>query len=488
MSRFFSFSASSRSADRPVDQSLFVAFLCLLVWAPLPLGSNREWAWSLLQSGVFALSAWWLLAYVRGQFQLPEYMAAIKWPVVMLLMVCGWLLVQIIPLPLALVQALSPVGASLHLAADSEASWIPLSVDPYATWQTLLKSLAYMLIFLLTIILVTSQKRARMLGYTIVFSGLFQASYGSFMVLSGLEYGFFIAKDSYLGVATGTFVNRNHLAGFLELSLAVGIGLMVGSLAQHNAKGWRQHVRQLLTTLLSGKARLRIYLAIMVVALVLTHSRMGNTAFFSSLMIAGFLSLLISRMRNKRKGKKDAARLKPLLILLVSLIVIDVFIVGAWFGFDKVVERVEKTSHTSEQRDEVVMYGNKLFADFWLTGSGGGSFYSTFPAYQGSDIRVMYDHAHNDYLQFASEFGVLATLALAVFVILCLYAAVLAMWSRRSPFFRGMGFACLMGGTALLVHSFVDFNLQIPANAVYFMVVLALGYVGLLAEQGGKKG
>ena len=58
-----------------------------------------------------------------------------------------------------------------------------------------------------------------------------------------------------------------------------------------------------------------------------------------------------------------------------------------------------------------------------------------------------------------------------------LVAALMAQWQRRDPLMRGMSFACIMGVTSILIHSWVDFNLQIPANAAYFMVLLALGWI-----------
>jgi len=77
--------------------------------------------------------------------------------------------------------------------------------------------------------------------------------------------------------------------------------------------------------------RLRLYLVMMVIALVLTHSRMGNVAFFFSLLIAGIIGLLLSRRAPRST-----------VILLTSLIIIDMFIVGAWFGIDKVAQRLEQ--------------------------------------------------------------------------------------------------------------------------------------------------
>ena len=115
--------------------------------------------------------------------------------------------------------------------------------------------------------------------------------YGSVMTLSGLEYLLFVKKEDYLGTATGTFVNRNHLAGYLEMALAIGLGLMLmagkGKPAELSGR-WRGRVRSILRLLLSQKAILRLMLVAMVVGLILTRSRMGNTAFFNSLLITGF--------------------------------------------------------------------------------------------------------------------------------------------------------------------------------------------------------
>ena len=137
------------------------------------------------------------------------------------------------------------------------------------------------------------------------------------MTLSGLEYGFFIQKESGVGVATGTFINRNHLAGYLELCLAVGIGLMLSGLSSRTGRDWRDSARHLLRTLLSSKALIRLALVVMVIGLVLTHSRMGNMAFFLSLTLAGAFYLLVVRQITRAS-----------IGFFVSLLVIDLFVVG----------------------------------------------------------------------------------------------------------------------------------------------------------------
>jgi putative inorganic carbon (HCO3(-)) transporter len=84
-------------------------------------------------------------------------------------------------------------------------------------------------------------------------------------------------------------LSRNNFAGYLEMAIALGVGLLVTQilLIKTILQAIRASIRNFIFTLLSGKARLRVFLALMVVALVLSHSRMGNTAFFASLGICG---------------------------------------------------------------------------------------------------------------------------------------------------------------------------------------------------------
>jgi len=166
-------------------------------------------------------------------------------------------------------------------------------------------------------------------------------------------------------------------------------------------------------------------------------------------------------------------------VLIVSLLVIDVFIVGAWFGLEKVQQRIVHTRLETEARVEVDYYAWDQARDFLMTGSGAGSFYTVFPYYREYGIRGFYDHAHNDYLELLSESGVVASSFLAGTAILCLGAALLAQRRRQDPLLRGMAFSATMGITAILIHSGADFNLQIPANAALFMVLMALPWLAL---------
>lgn len=443
----------------------FFSLLILIVWLPLPYGSNHPWAWALMEVGIFSLALVWLWQYLQGKQKLtPVFYKAI--PILVIWLV--WLIYitfQWIPLPFSWIQWLSPQAAQVH--AFTNPPLTTLSVDPHSTAVGLLKSISYILLFTLTLLVVNTRNRLRWIALALVFSGLFQALYGSFMVLEGLESGFFHEKIHSRGVATGTFINRNHLAGYLVMCLSVGIGLMIAMLGNGASySNWRQRLAGLFTWMLSEKMRLRLYLVFMVIALVMTHSRMGNTAFFASMMIAGVIALVLSRHANRAT-----------VILLVSLIVIDIFIVGTWFGLEKVAQRLERTSLATETRKEVNIDTLPYWDDYFLTGSGLGSYYTTFPRYQGADVKDFWDHAHNDYLEFAAETGLIGVLLLGSTILLTAGVVLLALYRRRRSLNRGIAFAVTMAIIALLIHSSVDLNLQIPANAATFMLILALGWV-----------
>ncbi|TAK86006.1 MAG: O-antigen ligase domain-containing protein [Betaproteobacteria bacterium] len=441
-------------------------FLGLLVWAPWPLGSNRPWAWSLLEGWVFVCAALWLIAWMRRDLRSLGVLRD-AWPALAIL--GAWLVylaLYWIPLPAGLLRMLSPESAALGART--------LSIDPNASFVFWLKSCAYAAAFALVLALATTRERARMIAYALVLSGLLQAVYGALMHLAGTDVDLFGARIAHSSQASGAFVNRNHLAGFLEIGLAMGIGLLVGSLQESGRRTWRQFWRDTARMLLSARAPLRLFLVAMVIGLVMTRSRMGNTAFFSSLLIAGSVALLLRRHATRST-----------VILIASLIVIDIFIVGTWFGVEKTLDRLQQTTAVDvEQRVEPSVYALDMLKDYPVLGAGAGSFYGAFPRYRGPDIGAFYDHAHNDYTQFLVETGPLGALLIGTLPLLALINAVLVLSRRRDPLARGFAFAALMGVTAIAIHSTVDFNLQIPANALAFVVLLAYAWIALFSASG----
>ena len=456
------------------ERAALILFVALLVWAPFPLGSNRAWAWTLLEAGLFLAAALWVVAWLqRRHGSLAVVRAA--WPAFAVL--GAWLVYLALhwtPLPAGLVRMLSPQAAAVHALAASYGgdSWITLSLDPNASFVFWLKSCAWAIAFFLTLALAHTRERARLIAFALVLSGLAQAVYGGLMHLSGSNIELFGTPIPHAAQASGGFVNRNHLAGFLEITLALGIGLMVGSLRETGRRSWRQFWRDMAALLLSPRAPLRLFLVAMVIALVMTRSRMGNTAFFASLLIAGGVALALSRHATRST-----------VILIASLIAIDLFIVGSWFGVEKTIQRIEQTTVSNvEEREDPTVYAIDLARDYPIFGAGPGTFHTAFTRYRGSDIQPFFDHAHNDYTQFFVETGALGAALIGTLPLMALVLAVMALSRRRDPLARGFAFAVLMGVSAIAIHSTVDFNLQIPANAFAFMVLLAYGWIALHLE------
>ncbi|WP_284378928.1 O-antigen ligase family protein [Litoribrevibacter albus] len=450
-----------KPSNQVFDQKLFYIFLILIFWLPLPLGSNRPWAWHLMEIVSYGLTAWWLILYTYKKVTITQPLAKSHWLFIPLLSFSGIILIQLAPLPSSLIQALRPVDLSLE-----PSPYITLSIDSFVSWIHFKQTLAFICLAFLTLALTNTRDRLRKLALTFVITGVIQALYGALMTLSNLEYGFFIKKEAFHGVATGTFWNRNHMANFLTLCLSVGIGLLLSELYEKSSSNWRERGRRLITSLMGNKARVRICLAIMVIALVLTHSRMGNTAFFFSLVAAGLIWLFMTKRVTKGS-----------LILLISLLIIDTLIVGAWFGIDKVAERLEGTALTKESRDEVNRDTLTLITNQPLLGSGAGTFYTAFPQYRGDDITLYYDHAHNDYLQLVAEHGFIGVTPLALLLLTSFTTAISTMRNRRTLLFQALAFAPIMAISAILLHSTVDFNLQIPANAAFFVIILSMSWV-----------
>lgn len=431
------------------DVLIFRLYLVLLVWLPLPLGSNRPWAWNLFELTVFMLSAVMLF---QGRTKIAVTVSPVERTV-----------------PLTPVYLMLAFAGIIFLRAFFESfGWLPetLRFDLIAQFVHLRTTLAFAAFVFLTLRLVNSAERLKTLSVVIVFTGVFQAAYGSFMVLSGVEYGFLIKKGGYKGLATGTFWNRNHFANYLNLCLAVGTGLLLSQLYSKKASDRREKLKRLLTTLLSEKLVIRLGLAIMVIALVLSKSRMGNSAFFFSLFATSILWLALTRNFSRNA-----------VLLLVSLFVIDSFIVGTWFGIDKVRERVQTTSFVKETRDEVNRDLIPMFKDHMVLGTGAGTFYTAFPQYRGADIDLYYDHAHNDYGEFFTEHGIVGMVPLILLVLLAYYHALRVPFVRQRTLFKAFSFTVIMGLTATLIHATVEFNLQIPANAVMFLLVISLAWI-----------
>ena len=452
------------SRDVNLTRWLFRAYLLLLFLIPLPLGSNRPIFWSLMVAGIALITLVWVFGVLTGLARWPGAVKRARWVLMPLGLFVGWVGVQVL---------VGLVGGGSEILQSRPASLIAptgLTVDFWGTADSLLLSIGLFLLALLTIVLVRSRRRALQVLYVLVLAGLLQAIFGSLLTLSGAEFTLLDYRQLERANAHGTFINRNHYANLLVLALSAGVGLLLAQMDLRGAPNIRQRLRSLLQAALGPKARLRVYMIIMVIALVLTRSRMGNTAFFASITIVGLFALW--RLRKPSR---------PLMVLVISVLVIDIFVVGTWFGVEQVIDRVQQTVQgdgwqiNEKVRLDTSRESLNMISKRPMAGYGGGAFYTAYPAWRGDDQAFM-DHAHNDYLEFVVEYGLIGGVLLAWFLLVCLARAACGLQNRDQAKRFGICFASLMAMVAMMIHATVDFSLQIPANAGWFVVLCLLPF------------
>ena len=448
-----------------------------MAWAPLPLGSNRPLPIAVLVSLLFVLGLGLAWAW-RGHTALAaQRLWRVRWPLGLLAGFAVWQGLQWVPLPQALLSVLSPNAWQVHALAGS--AWT-LSLDPLQTRVQGALTLAYALAFVLVVLLARNQPRLMWFAKALITLGVAQALLA--IVLYSIRADYEILFFDVLHDRTkGSFGYHNHFAGYMELCLSVGIGLMLATMADTAPQArqhWRSRLEGAFQFLLSPNMRLRLMLVVMVIALVLTRSRMGNAAFFVSMLLVGVLALWVFKR----------AKLK-ILALVISLVVVDLVVIGSWVGLDRVLDRVQGTElliesggsqESMEQRQMAAMDARGIVQDFPLFGTGAGSFASTFVRYQ-SPGNLFFDHAHNDYVEWLADHGWGGAVLIVGLVLSSLGACVHVLRQRRSRSMRGVALGVVMACLCLAIHSTVDFNLQLPANALTLVFVLALGWAAKLA-------
>lgn len=465
------------------DRWVFFGLAALLVWAPLPLGSNRYWAVGLLLMVAVTLLLGAVIAWRKALDQALQRITLFRWPLCLLVCMVALAWLQTAALPAAWVQVLSPYAA----VAQAPAALMTLSLDVHQSQYMASLSFVYLTVFLVAVLTVRQAHRLDRLAQVLVWSGVLQAVLAAVLLSVKAEYRIFYVTITH-NDAIGSFVNRNHLAGYLCMTLSIGIGLMLARLGSKEVRyaNWRLRLAAAIEFVLSPKMRLRMLLIVMVIGLVLTRSRMGNSAFFSAMLLVGALAMLLAR--------KSAPQT---MILIASLVIIDVFVVGTWVGLEKVVERIQGTevmasdggkSESIEARSEAARTALAIVRDYPLVGTGGGSFYNIFLSYRTAEYGSSYiDHTHNDFVEIASDFGLLGLGILGLLVASTLWTVIRVMAKRKSSLPWGMAFGVAMSVVALLIHSAVDFNMQIPANALTFVTVLAMGWIAQALPSGGKR-
>lgn len=241
----------------------FWLLLALLVWAPIPLGSNRPWAWAVLEVCVYVLLAMWVLLWACGRVELSAP-AQKAWPAWALL--AAWLAVQwlyLVPMPFGWVEALNPEAAHMHALVRQlgiTPSTVSLSVDPDAARISFHKTIAYVGVFFLIVNVANRRSRIATLTRVLVYAAVINAVYAVLMHLTGTDGDWFGTPMVHSAQASGTYANRNHYAAFLYMALAMGVGLMIAGQSDRSADTWKKRMKHTIEWILSPKMVLRLSL------------------------------------------------------------------------------------------------------------------------------------------------------------------------------------------------------------------------------------
>lgn len=347
-----------------------------------------------------------------------------------------------------------------------------IGADPYSIEARGLAFAACVVAFFLSLEICRERAARVRLVLALVVLGLGESVYGVAQYFAGWQYIWNVPRRYYLGSASGTYINHNHFAGLLEMVLPLALMLAL----YYAQKSRRPSARSrgeffpdlghpdLLKCLLLLLASTVIFLGV-----VFSFSRMGIIS-----MLASLIALALAVWTGRRRYPQPAG--------FILLLLFGGAVAAVWLGAGPVVRDFEALSRGdplergTEGRRALWADTLKLIGAHPFAGSGLGCFEIAFTRFQSVELDYTIDHAHNDYLEFAAELGIPAAAVLfgALFWLVArsLQAGMLA----RSGLSRAHALGAFGGAGALLVHGLADFNLQIPANALVFSILLGLGY------------
>lgn len=436
---------------RPNDA--FVACLgVFLALAPIPLGSNRPFFWALNAMAVGLLTFAWLCTTGLQAQRLRIPLSAFRWPALAFGLAIAFMMVQILPLPM--LQAPATLWTEAGQALERTLPGV-ISVYPGATLWMILRYLSYGLLFFLVAQIAAEPHRALVL-LRIVFA--LTVAHAGIAILFLFQFGdtlLFMPKWAYSGTATGFFVNKNSFATFLAFGTGAGSALLVAAIQSDRNRTRRRTVR--FDDVLISFGLYGVGLVIILSALFLTGSRMGTFVGLIGLC----LPPLVAIGRLDRRGWAGAIVLG--LILVVTLLLM--------LSGKGLTERIGSLETATDER--LLLYRQVLDlirAGSWH-GYGGGTFADAFQLAHRLPLSadVVWDAAHNLYLELIADLGVFALAPLAAVLLI-------AVPILRNPGIDPIRLSAAIAILIAAIHSLVDFSLQIEANAFVFITLIAAGW------------
>lgn len=447
--------------------------VALLVLSPLPAASVNEWSVLIIELAVGLMAAAYILLEPKPRINEHMEPALRRMRYAAAGFFC-FLAFQVIPLPSAVVRVLSP-GAyafrKLYAPEFARMRFMSLSVAPSETFRAGLELLAFFILGFLIIRTVNRGSQIRRIILVLVGSGVFQALYGLYELTTGQPRILFYRKAFSLDSVTGTFVNRSHLSGYLEMIVPLAVGLMIArmNLFSFGVKGIKEKFLLMMSRGVAGNVLIAAGTIVMSLGIVFSNSRAGLVVLVSSFFLFTGLSVLaFGRVAYRELWIRNSIRIMVLIILVISL----------YIGVGSTIQRFALDNLLHEDRPLYWANITGLIGDFPLFGTGLGTFASAYPAYekQGGP-ELLLAHAHNDYLEYFSELGVVGSVFLFGLVLYMAVQAFVVWRERRNPEVKGLALGGIVSLAGMGIHTVTDFNLHIPANLLLFTVVLSLTFV-----------
>lgn len=405
--------------DQWCEWGIFGLVLAIMVFAPLATGAVGTWEFLIVQGltlGVMAL--WGLRVWINPKPRL-------LWP------------------PLCwVVVTFTAYAVARYLTADVE----------YVARGELLRILVYATLFFAILNNLYRQETVQIMVAVMVLLGMLIAGYAIYQFVTGSDRVWNYIKP-YPNRGSGTFICPNSLAGFLEMLLPLGLAFALVSRLPHT---WR---------VILGYASLVILAGIGV-----SISRMGWVATAVSLLV--FILILLLRRRWRL----------PAIILLTAVMFLGAYTYQRNFYFQRRVAALVESNVQTNARMGLWKSAWAMWLDHFWWGVGPAHFDVRYPQYRGQEEQQRPDRAHNDVVNTLADWGVVGgALVIAAWVLL--FAGVARTWKYVRGFpdefedFTSSRFAFVLGAStgllAILVHSFADFNMHIPSNAILAVALMA---------------
>lgn len=404
-------------AVRAADVELY-GLTTILMFAPLAFGAVEVWAIFVVQLGTCILFCTWILGQIRAG------RLTIRWNPVFYPMAGFGALV--------LIQLAPGISAYRH-----------------GTYSSLLLYIAYGLACFLMTQFLERTSQARRLGLVFSVYGAVTAVFAALQSLSSNGKLYWIRTPHFGGWIYGPYVNHNHYAGLMEMLTPIPLVYAFSRYA-HGRKKW-----------LAALAA-----AFMGATIFLSGSRGGMSAF--SIELAIFLCFLF----RERTHNRIALLMGAFLLVAIGSI--------AWVGGSEVSSRISTLADykhpdlSSDIRLKIDRDSLRMIAAKPVLGWGLGTFADVYPQFRSFYTDSLVNEAHNDYLQTLIETGVLG-FALAMWLLIAATRPASRKLHNWPSDVNGIvALAALLGISGILVHSLVDFNLKIPANALWFYVLCTI--------------